>query len=58
MIPLTDENGLVLESEKMDCEGCRWYDAYLDTCTEDLDEEYPDCFDPIISAINQGRRST
>jgi len=41
----------------MNCEGCRYYDAYLDTCIEDQDEEYPDCWEPIISALETKKRT-
>lgn len=57
MTAILDKDGTVPEYEKMHCEDCRYYDAYLDTCTEDLDEEYPDCWEPIISTFNQEVRT-
>jgi len=49
---------LGIENERMNCEGCRYYDAYLDTCIEDQDEEYPDCWEPIISALETKKRTS
>ena len=35
------------------CKDCTWYDPQLDTCTEDQDEEYPDCHElPSVDSDN------
>ena len=39
------------------CDECKYYDVYLDECTEDK-EDFPLCFEPIISAIAENPSNT